>query len=262
MKIRLLQRKANVDQEQFRTELDTAIRTVAGALSATAKFSSFSKRGWTIINVEGDDSEVLIELLSRKFGLAVTDASKIESYGNYRGLIQNIASDLPVDVGIELPEPIFVRVKFSSLLAQLADGKASLPAKYVAECYSMLPELPISIRVSKPGTSETPPEGWLSDSQISLFSDWVTCGLERVQAFDCLPAQLSYAIREAHLERDIVSTEQLSLTTHSVVCKIGTNAVGLIPGLGSILRRSRLVPFVPKRIEEKCRAWHSCFVHQ
>lgn len=260
MKIRLLQRKANVDQEQFRTELVSAIHTVAGTLSATAEFSSFSKQGWAIVNVEGDDSEVLLELLSRKFGLAVTDVSKIEPHGNYRGLIQNLESDLPVDIGVELPDPTCVRLKFSSLRAQLADGKASLPAKYIAECYCMLPELPISIRVSKPAMNGTPPEAWLSDSQVSLFADWIRCGLERVQAFDCLPTQLSYAIREAHLERDIVLTEQLNLTTHSVVCKIGTNAIGLIPRLGSILRRSRLVPFIPRRIEERCRAWHIDFV--
>jgi hypothetical protein len=261
MRVTLLQRKANVDKEQFQSELDTAIRSVATALSATAKFSAFSKRGWTTINVEGDDSEVLVELLSRKFGLAVTDANKIESYGNYRGFIQDISSDLLVDVGIELPEAILVTVKSSSLLAQLADGKRSLPANYVADCYGMLPDLPISIRLSKPVTSATPLQGWLSDSQISLFSDWIRCGLERIQAFDCLPGQLSHAIREARLERDIVSTDHLSLTTHSLVCKIGTNAVGLIPRLGAILRRSRLVPFVPQRIEEECRVWRSSFVH-
>ena len=261
MKIRFLQRKANVDHEQFQTELDNAIRTVAGALSATAKFSSFSKRGWTIINVEGDDSDVLVELLSRRFGLAVTDASKIESYGHYRGLIHDISSDLLVDIGVEFPRPALVSVKSSSLLAQLADGKGSLHAKYVAECYGMVPELPISIRLCKPIASETLLEGWLSDSQILLFSDWIRCGLERVQVFDCLPAQLSHAIRETYLERDIVATDQLSLTTHSLVCKVGTNAVGLIPRLGAILRRSRLVPFVPKQIEERCRAWRGSFVH-
>jgi len=261
MKIKLLQRKANVEQEHFQTELDAAICAMAGALSASARFISFSKRGWTIINVEGDDSEVLVELLSRKFGLAVSDASKIEQYGNYRGLIQNAAPDLLVDVGVESPVPVFVKVKSGSFLAQLADGK-KVPPKDVTEFYGMLPELPVSIRVSKAGTGETPPEGWLSDSQISLFSDWVVCGLERVQVFDCLPRQLNYAVRESHLEGDIISTEQLSLTTHSVVCKVGTNAVGVIPRLGSILRRSKLVPFVPKRIEERCRAWHSSLVNQ
>ena len=253
MKITLLQKKGSVEEKAFRLELDTAIRKLIGNLSATVTFSSFTKQGWTMLSVVGDDAEVVIELLSQTFGLANVDSGKTELHGNYNGIVRNLsASGLSVDIGIEHPKPTFVDVKLSSLQAQLADGR-KISSRTIAESYCIFPEMPISIRV----TLSTPNmvEGWLSDSQISLFSRWVTSGLERIQVFNCLPTHLDFAIRKAQLERDTVSSEQLALTVQSILCKVGTNAIGLIPRIGSVLRKSDLKPFIPRRIQEECRTW-------
>jgi hypothetical protein len=255
MKITLLQRKGRVDERQFYAALKNALASIKGDLTIEAKLQFFSKHGWAVVDVNGDDSEIFIRLVSKKFGLAPLEISKIERHGNYQGTVENFNSDLIVDIGIERPEPAYVRVKLSSLRAQLADGRGSVPAREIAESYCLFPETPISVRVNKFAPNGTELEGWLSDSQISIFSDWINGGLERVQVYDCLQSQLDFAIRKAKLERDIVSTEQLNLTTHSVLCKIGTDAVGVIASLGSRLRRSQLKPFIPKRIKERCREW-------
>jgi hypothetical protein len=256
MKVTLLQKRGNVEEKEFRTELDRAIQILIDRLSATATFNSFTQQGWTIVNVDGADAEVVVELLSQTFGLATTDVAKVEPHGNYRGVVRSLSSSgLFVDIGIEHPKPTFVNVKLSSLQAQLADGIQSTSNRTIAQNYCIFPEMPSSIRV----TSSTPNEieGWLSDSQISLFSNWITSGLERIQVFSCLASQLESAIRKAQLERDIVSAEKLSLTVQSMVCKIGTDAIGLIPRVGSILKNSQLRPFIPRRIEAECRVWQN-----
>jgi hypothetical protein len=98
-------------------------------------------------------------------------------------------------------------------------------------------------------------EGWLSDSQIQIFSDAMATRLEQIRVFDCTRQRLESALRRANLERDVISLECNTLTTHSVVCKLGTDAIGLIPKLGSMLRKSELRPFLPKRILADCRQW-------
>ncbi|MGA2784874.1 MAG: DUF2110 family protein [Candidatus Bathyarchaeia archaeon] len=253
MKIALLQRKGKVEEGRFCAALQNALDDLKGDLTVDTKIQPFSKYGWTVLDVTGDDTEIFIELVSREFGLAPSNHSGIEIYGNYRGTVRSFNSDLIVDIGIEEPEPAYVRVKLSSLRAQLADGRGWVPAREISELYCLVPGTPISIRVTKLAHNETEYEGWLSDSQTSQFSDWLNCGLERVQVYDCLKSRLHFAISRAKLERDIVSTEQLNLTTHSVLCKIGTDAIGVIPSLGFTIRQSELKAFIPKRIQEKCR---------
>lgn len=79
--------------------------------------------------------------------------------------------------------------------------------------------------------------------------------LDRIQVFDSSKREVEFAVRKANLDRDIISVERQTLTTQSVVCKLGTDAIGLIPKLGSILRRRELKPFLPKRIVSRCRPW-------
>jgi hypothetical protein len=255
MKVTLLQQKGSVEEREFQIELARTIREIIRELSATATFHSFTE-GWATITVDGDDSEVVVELLSQAFGLAINHVSNVELHGNYRGVVKSLsASGLSVDIGVAHPKPLFITVKLNTLQAQLADGKQSMSCRTIARNYCIYPGLPISIRVTLCTSNEI--EGWLSDSQVSLLSAWISAGLERIQVYNCLPSRLDRAIRRSQLERDIISTMQLSLTVQSILCKIGTDAIGLIPRIGSILRKSQLEPFIPRRIMEDCRPWQN-----
>jgi hypothetical protein len=79
--------------------------------------------------------------------------------------------------------------------------------------------------------------------------------LDRVQVFDSYRHELELAIKRSHLERDVISVEPRTLTAQSVLCKLGTDAIGLIPKLGSLLKARELKPFIPKRIVARCRQW-------
>jgi len=37
---------------------------------------------------------------------------------------------------------------------------------------------------------------------------------------------------------------------HAIVCKLGTDAVGLIPAVGRFLRTATLAPFSPRKIRQ------------
>jgi hypothetical protein len=96
-------------------------------------------------------------------------------------------------------------------------------------------------------------EGWLADSQTDLFSDWISMRLDRILVFESSEREVDSAIRRANIGRDIIAVEHITLTTHSVLCKLGTDAVGLIPKLGSFLRNRELKPFIPRRILSRCK---------
>jgi hypothetical protein len=98
-------------------------------------------------------------------------------------------------------------------------------------------------------------EGWLSDSQVQILSDSISPRLEQIWIFNSTRKRIEFALHRAKLERDVISLESSTLTVHSVVCKLGTDAIGLIPKLGSMLKQSELRPFLPKRILELCRPW-------
>ena len=196
MKVTLLQKKGNVAETEFRAELDRVIRNLIGKLFAKVTFHSFTTEGWSRVSIDGDDAEVAVELLSRKFGIAPGDIANVALHGNYRGVIRETSSsNLIVDIGINHPKPTFINVKLSALLAQLADGRQSTSIRKITQNYCLLPETPISIRVTRLTANVI--EGWLSDSQISIFTRWITSGLERILVFDCLPSQLASVMTKA-----------------------------------------------------------------
>jgi hypothetical protein len=253
MKITILERPNGITTNDFKQRLEIALAELKSELTASTTLDGFSRNGWARISLSGEDSEILAELVEKKFGRAHTDLQAIETPGVYEGIITDSnRNGLEVDLGIEAPSHLNCTVPTGNLTAQLADGKAA-QCREVVESYCLSPGVRISVRITKKGPNEI--EAWLSDLQMDLLSDWITTGLDRIQAFDCYKQDAESAIVKANLARDIISIDPITLTVQSIVCKLGTDAIGLIPKLGSVLRRQKLRPFIPKRIMARCRPW-------
>ena len=255
MKITILQRPGQFTAKDFNSNLERSLYTLKGDLSASVKLDGFSKKGWVRVGLDGDDSEILSELLAREFGQAQTDLTKVEPGGVYDGIIAGEFSDnLEVDIGIETHRAANVKIGLGVLRAQLADGKP-LRSNEIIEEYCLFPGSKAAIRITSLGSDAGVVAGWFADSQIDRLSSWIAPRLDRIQVYDCYQQEVESAIKKSGLERDVVSIEPQTLTAHSIVCKLGTDAVGLIPKLGSILRKRELKPFIPRRILTRCRPW-------
>jgi hypothetical protein len=242
-------------RETFTTTLEQTFLNLKGELTATIKLLGFSNKGYARIELRGDDSEIVLELISQRLGLAHTDFSAIELYGNYEGIVSSHSAEtLGVDLGIETPRSLSAKIGLNSLRAQLTDGKP-LPLREIVDHYCLYPETKVSIRITGLERDEGTLEAWLADSQLQQYSEWIGSGLDRIQVLNCPQQVVESTIRRANLERDIITIEPLTLTSHSVLCKLGTDAIGLIPKLGRVLRESELKPFLPKRIRTRCRPW-------
>ncbi len=234
--------------------MQESLSHLRGDLTASAVLVGFSDTGWAKIDIEGEDREIFQEIISRELGLAQTDLAQIENQSCYFGIVNTVGTDLVVDIGIEKPAPLNVVVGPTALRAQLCDGKL-LSCKEITEHYCIHNGSKLAVRITRSDRDGRRLEGWLADSQIELFSNQIASRLERVQVFDCTRQRVEFALRSANLERDVISVDPNTLTMHSVVCKLATNAIGLIPRLGSGLRRSVLMPFLPSRIITRCRQW-------
>lgn len=255
MKITILQRPGKHTSREFSSSLESTLHSLKGDLDASLKLDGFSQKGWARIDILGEDSEVVKELLTRNLGQAQTDLVDIEAQGIYEGIITSGLNDnLQVDIGIESPTHVNVKIALEALRAQLADGKPLRINEIIRE-YCLIPGSRMAVRITRLEQGAHSVEGWLADSQIEQLAGWIATRLDRVQVSDSYLREVEYAVRKANVERDIVSVEQISLTAQSVVCKLGTDAVGLIPKLGSVLRQRELNPFIPKRIIARCRPW-------
>jgi hypothetical protein len=254
MKLTLLQKPGQVRVDDFAAALQNNLLSISGGLSAAARFAGFSREGWAQVNVSGEDHEILEELISRELDLARTALTEIELQGNYPGRISGILGDrVAVNLGIEMPKPVKLSIALGTLGAQLCDGKRN-SMEDITESYCLQPEAKIAVRITRLQSLGTI-DAWLADSQIASFAESIRSNLQSVYVYYCTQSQLESAVTKAGLERDIIGIRSLTLTSHCVSCKLGTDAIGLIPRLGSILRRTVLKPFIPSRIITRCRKW-------
>jgi hypothetical protein len=254
MKVTLLQRRGRTSATAFTTTLHNSLSKLKGNLSVTWELTELSPRGWAMIDIKGADQEIFQHLLKQKFPIANSNFQIVEKHGVYGGQITRFNHDLEIDIGVEFPDQVNVIVRLSSLRAQLTEGKP-VSVKEIQEAYCLFPGSKVDVRITMISHDEPILTGWLADSQVDLFSDWIKSGLDHVVIFNCTIEQLDSAIRETRLERDIVAVESLTLTTHVVTCKLGTDGVGLIPKLGSLLRKSEIKLFIPKRVLTLSRSW-------
>jgi hypothetical protein len=255
MKLIILQRPGQFATKNFQAELDKALRAVKGDLEATIRLDGFSRKGWARLDLDGEDSDVLRELLTRDFGQAHTNAANLEAQGIYQGIVSRGADNcLEVDIGIETPRPMNVKIGLAALRAQLADGKP-LRSSEIIDQYCLVPGSRTTVRLTRLEPDTQLVEGWFADSQIERFSSLIATGLDRIRITDCFRHEVENAVKKSRIERDTVSMESETLTAQSIVCKLGTDAVGLIPKLGKILRNRKLEPFIPRRILTRCRPW-------
>jgi hypothetical protein len=254
MRITLLQKPGKTSAENFRVALQESMLNLKGDLEASTKILGMTDNGWARVEIDGVDSEIVQEIISRELHWAQTDLAHVENQTNYAGIVDSVGAELKVDIGIETPAPVTVRISSRSLRAQLCDGQL-LPCSEIAEQYCLRAGSRLAVRTTKVDRETGTIEGWLADSQMDDFANRIRSHLQRVQVFDCTRQTVDSALRSLKLERDIIAVEMDTLTTQSVLCKLGTDAIGIIPRLGTALRKIELKPFLPSRIIAKCRSW-------
>jgi len=237
------------DHKLFQTTLSSLCRD----LLVKARVVGRTNRGWLQVELTGEDQRAAIEFLDHEIGVAPVEIGKVKRFSTFKGKVLSIDErrlELRVDIGVYSPHVCDAVIPLERLRAQLADGK-KLSLQQLAELFCFYTHMSLYVKVAedaKPENERVKAE--LSNSQISKFNEWISSNLDRLIVLGATKPQLERAIRTSGHSRDIIRTETLGLLEHAVVCKLGTDAIGLTPKLGLHLYTATLVSFSPKKIRK------------
>jgi len=227
--------------------------SLVSGLNVQLSFAGTTDRGWIQLEVSGEDETAALSLLDREIGLAPVSLDKLKRFSVMRGKVvfsSKSEKELYVDLGVFSPKTCDAVVSEKRLCAQLADGK-EVPLQELVELFCLYDNMPLEVKIVQ-GVEEGNKnvEAGLSEAQFSLFSRWVRCRFDRLIILGSLFYDVERAVKFSRHSRDIIKVEYLGVLEQVVLCKLGTDAVGLIPKLGRYLKSSVLVPFSPKKILE------------
>jgi len=227
--------------------LNDLLKDIASGLNVRHRIVGLTERGLIKLEISGDDEEAFRGIIRRRSGIAPVDLSNLEPSDVCRGFIIDsgkVGYGLYVDIGIMTPKPIDGLYPLHSIRAQLLEGR-QLPIRLIINKYHFYDDFPVEVRIAK--LKEGKVEVELSDRQRELITAWSALPFDRVIIYHALPDDLQSAIKSSNVERDLARVENLSLTTHLLTCKIGTQAPGIVAKLGPHLKGSGLFSFRPER---------------
>ena len=209
------------------------------------------ERGWTKVEVHGEDEAVAINQLRRSFGFVPSSLEALQLPCILNGCavdVGKVGYGIYVDVGLSSPYAVDALIPLHALRAQLADGE-KMSVRRIVDVYGLADNLPLSLRLTGIEAGARRLEAELSDSQVALFEEWVRDGLDRILALGLPLEDAEEALERSRLGRDVVGIESLGLFEHSFLCKLGTQAPGVISRLGKYL------PGIPFHIVSTSRLW-------
>ncbi len=203
----------------------------------------YSNYGWLEVAAKGEDSEAFINLLERKFGHAPREISRVQRWDVLKGFVTasgKVGFGVYVDLGVSEPVRKDALYPLHRMRAQLVDGIAK-SCREIVEENALVDYFPLKVLVTEIDGEKLSVE--LSDETRELLLYWRKLPFDRVLAIGVGKEQVERAIRSARLHYDVIKVEPLSLGVQCLLCKIGTDAPGIIAKIGGLLGGARLASF-------------------
>ena len=221
-------------------------------LKVKTRICNVTSRGWIQLEVSGEDQNFALNYLKKTFGICPEKLENLTKFSNITGRILDPEKDktgIHVDIGVFNPKTVDAFVSLQNLQAQLLDGK-KLPLPKIIELFGFSENFPLTVKLSEIDLEKGKVNAVLSEQQLSLFSRWVGTLLDKLLVFGATSSAVKYAVRKSRYLRSVIGFESLGVLEHAIACKLGTQAVGLIPRIGKILPQASLRPFSPRKIIE------------
>jgi hypothetical protein len=214
-----------------------------------------TSRGWVQIEVSGEDEVAVLTLLEREVGLTPGSLNELTKFNSVRGKVVfsggtsfAVKSCLCVDIGIHVPKSFDAFLPLQTLRAQLADGR-KLPLPKLIDLFCLYDHFPIEVKITQEADfHKTGVEAELSEGQLAQFDSWIRSGFDRLVVSGAFLSDVEASVSRAKHVRDVLQIASLGILEQVILCKLGTDAVGLISTLGRFLPFARLIPFSPKKI--------------
>lgn len=217
-------------------------------VNATVNFDQ--KSSWVEVSLTGEDEEIAKNLLARDVGFCPSVIEGVAPSSTLKGFVtdlKNSREDLLVDIGVYQPKPVLAAVPLENLQDKLTEGR-KVPLDGLAELWGICENLPLKIKVSSVDASNSRITAELATAQIEKYLFWRDSLLDRLLVLGASLPQVKLAVVQAMLSRDVIDIESLGMFEHALVCKLGTDAAGLIPRLGRRLKAATFTVFNPRKL--------------
>lgn len=234
-------------------QLTLILEDLLGDLSVEAKILGTQTSRWVQLELSGEDETIATKLLEREAGgfcpVSLENVKKFAAQKGYVTGLEKTSTELTLDVGVFEPKPAYAVIPLSRLQATLADGK-EVSLKKLAELWGIGDNRPLEIKILEVDAKNSRLKADLQPSQVHRLMQWRDSLLDRLIVMGASKNELNVAVGQERLNRDVIETEALGMFEHALVCKLGTDATGLIGRLGRRLRKAKFTVFNPKRVVE------------
>lgn len=214
------------------------------------KMLGATSRGWVRIDVSGEDETAAVHFLEKEIGLCPASFANVDRHFRAKGRIVELGRSedaIRLDIGVFEPTIVDAVVPLSVLQAQLCDGR-KLASGRLSELFGFCNGLPLHVRVSDVDREKGRLEAALTEEQLARYRSWVGSLLDRLVVIGAFQGEARSAVEKAGFQRDVIDVEELGLLEQAAVCKLGTDAAGLIPRFGRCLPHALFSVFSPRRI--------------
>ncbi len=231
-------------------QIDKALKFAFEGLEVEAKILGTVAGGWVQITLAGEDEGIATNYVIKEIGLCPNGFGNVKEFSTLNGYISTFkknGEELSVDVGVFEPKIVHAVIPLRGLQAQLVDGRKIALGK-IAELYGFCEGLPLSVKVSRLNEEESCMEAELSAGQVERYRVWRESLLDRLVVLGSSLQEVKVTLERAKLDRDVIDVEPLGLLEHALTCKLGTDATGLIPNIGRILKNTHFSVFNAKTV--------------
>jgi len=237
-------------------QMDTIIADLIEGLDVQVAVIGTLANRWVQVEVSGEDEGIATKLFERDMGFCPVKLANVKKFASLKGYLvgfEKNKEELTLDIGVVEPVPVHAVIPLKHLQTNLAGG-TKLLLNQLGEMWGFSDNLPMQIKVLNVNAGENQVEAQLQDSQLKMFERWRDSLLDRLLVVGASRAEVDEAILQGGIDRDVIEVEDLGTFEHALVCKLGTDAAGLIGAIGRMLRKAKFTVFNPKRIP---RAWAS-----
>jgi len=205
---------------------------------------------WLQLTFSGEDEKAALSYLEKEISLCPVNIKNLQKFSSVRGYIISLGEsrdEIHADIGVTFPKAAVATIPLQRLQAQLADGR-KIALQKIVELYGFSENTPITIKITS--LSENRVEAEMAEVQLATYKRWVKSLLDRLIVIGASQQEIRKALKDSKCQNDIVAIEPLGLFEHAIVCKLGTDAVGLIPKVGKHLPNTKLATFNPRTLRK------------
>ena len=229
-------------------QVSDLLKAELGDLDLEIEVQSSPVNKWVQVTLSGEDEPIATNYINKRIGTCPANKKNVTKFSVLKGYISKVDTEkqeLQVDVGVFEPKITQAAIALSYLQAQLADGRKD-DFKKIVDTYGFQEGLPVSIKIT---SLKGEGEFWRAEfsvEQLDRISRWKLSLLDRLIVLGASKAEVALVLERTGLNRDVIEVETLGLFEHALVCKLGTDAAGLVSNVGRYVRNARFIVYNPR----------------